>query len=326
LRDQHSAIVQAGARVIAVSPDELRLSERLTGELALPYSVLCDRDGVVAGAFGVARDGEVAPAAFLLDRRATVRWSSVGRHPEDQPSPRTALGVLTGRGVLAVPGPSRLLTPAVAAIATAMCVVVGVLAAVANHELLAWDLPVQETVRDMAHGWLGSALEVTNGLGSRWLIGALTIPMAALAWSRCRQLAVVLVLALPAGLALELGLKALVDRPRPPLAEGFGSSFPSGHVLAAAAFWGLVPPWALIVTRRRSVWAASVGLVAGIVVAVGLSRIYVGAHWPSDVLGGYVIGAMFLLAAEWAVRRPSRVLHCESCHLHPARGAVPRGD
>jgi undecaprenyl-diphosphatase len=143
--------------------------------------------------------------------------------------------------------------------------------------------------------------------------------MVGVAWSRCRQLAAVLGAAFPAGLALELFLKAVVDRPRPVLAAGFGSSFPSGHVLAAAAFWGLVPPWVYLVTRRRWAWAASAGFAGLVLVMVGLSRVHVGAHWPSDVVAGYLGGAVFLLAAEWAVRRPSRALACEACDLHPLR-------
>ena len=161
------------------------------------------------------------------------------------------------------------LTPPFALLAIALFAALGALAALANRNLVAWDVPVRDAIRGVDDRWFASIMENTNQFGSRWLIASLTVPMVALAWTRCRQLAVVLIVALPAGLALELGLKALVDRPRPALAVGFGSSFPSGHVLAAAAFWGLLPPWMYVVTRRRWTWAASVGLAAIAVVSVG---------------------------------------------------------
>lgn len=281
------------------------------------FLILADTDLRVASAFGVARSGDVAPSAFVLDHAGTVRWYSVGRDARDQPPPMTAVAALGGSRPLAVPGPSRVLTPPFAFIAIALFAVLGILAAMSNHDLLAFDEPVREAVRGLDDTWFASIMETTNQFGSRPLIAGLTVPMVALTWTRCRQLAVVLMLALPAGLGLELALKALVDRPRPALAVGFGSSFPSGHVLAAAAFWGLVPPWVYVVTRRRWIWAVSASVAATAVVSVGLSRVYLGAHWPSDVVGGYVAGAVFLLAAEWAVRRPSPLLRCGSCNLHP---------
>lgn len=302
---------------MAISPDTPAQSRHLAQELDLGFVLLSDADLRVAAAFGVERSGDVAPAAFLLDGSGRARWSSVGRDALDQPSPMAAVAALAGPRPLAVPGPSHVLKPPLALLAIALFAGLGILAAMANRDLLAWDVPVRDAIREVDGRWFGSLMEMTNQFGSRWLIASLTVPMVVLAWTRCRQLAVVLLLALPAGLALELVLKALVDRPRPALAAGFGSSFPSGHVLAAAAFWGLVPPWMYVVTRRRWAWAASAGLAAIAVVSVGLSRVYLGAHWPSDVLAGYVAGAVFLLAAEWAVRRPSPLLHCGSCNLHP---------
>jgi undecaprenyl-diphosphatase len=247
----------------------------------------------------------------------------VGRDPTDQPSPKAALAALSGRAWLPVPAPTTVLTPVVAVAVGAVFCVLGILARIANRNLVVWDLPVRRAVRDVDAGVFDSLMRGASQLGSRWLIAGLTIPMAAIAWARCRQLSVVLIAAFPAGLALELFLKAVVDRPRPALAGGFGSSFPSGHVLAAAAFWGLLPPWIYLVVRRRWAWAVSAGWAGLALVTVGLSRVYVGAHWPSDVLGGYLGGAIFLVAAEWAVRRPSQALRCDACHLHPLRRPAP---
>ncbi|HEV3400910.1 MAG TPA: phosphatase PAP2 family protein [Acidimicrobiales bacterium] len=320
LRDKQEALKGQGVQVVAISPDPPRDSARLRTELGLRFPLLSDAGGGVAARFGLRLSDDLLPGAFLLDGRGRSLWSSVGRDPTDQPSPKTALAVVSARAALGVPAPSSVLSPVVAVGVAIVFLLLGLLARVANHDLLAWDIPVRDAVLDIDAAWFRSLMRQAGDLGSRWLLAALTIPMVALAWGRCRQLAVVLIAAFPAALSLELFLKAVVDRPRPVVAAGFGSSFPSGHVLAAAAFWGLVPPWIYLVTRRRWAWAASAGLAGLALVMVGVSRISVGAHWPSDVVGGYLGGAVFLLAAEWAVRRPSRTLACEACDLHPLRG------
>lgn len=310
--------------MIAISHDGVPDSARLAKDLALPFALLSDPDRRVAKTFGIALPDDLLPSAFVVDRRARVQWAHVGKDPADQPSPRQIRKVLEGGGRPPVPAPSDVLTPVVAVFLGVVFALLGVVAAVANLRLLPLDRSVRDTIRDVDVAWFDTVMRGVTWLGSRWVILALTVPMAALAWRRCRQLAVVLVGALPAALALELLLKVVVDRPRPPLGSGFGSSFPSGHVLAAAAFWGLVPPWAYLATRRRWVWGLS-ALAAGVALAgVGVSRVYLGAHWPSDALGGYLGGAVFLLAAEWAVRRPWRALRCEACELHPLRGPGAR--
>lgn len=221
---------------------------------------------------------------------------------------------------LGVPGPSDLVRPLAAVGIVVAFVLLGILAAAANHRLLAWDEPVQQLILGIDAEWFHDLMAWTTRLGSRWVILVLTVPAALLAKRRCPQLSVLLVAAFFAALGLELLLKALVDRPRPPGGMGFGASFPSGHVLAAVAFWGLLPPWTYLVTRSRAAWAAAILCVAAILGGVGLSRVALAAHWPSDVVAGYLAGTVFLLAAEWAVRRPWPVLNCGGCDLHPVLG------
>jgi len=223
-----------------------------------------------------------------------------------------------------IPAPSDVLTPVVVWLLVIALAWLALIAALAHGDLLSWDEPLRARLREWDSDWFAKLMRASTRLGSRSFIAVLTIPIALAAWRRCRQLAVVLVAAFPVALALEVILKALVDRPRPPLALGFGASFPSGHVLAATAFWGLLPPLTFLVTRSRRAWLMSVAIVTLILVSVGASRVYLGAHWPSDVVGAYLAGAVFLLSAEWVVRRRWRRFRCEACDLHPLVGSLPR--
>ncbi|MCC7354613.1 MAG: phosphatase PAP2 family protein [Anaerolineae bacterium] len=99
-----------------------------------------------------------------------------------------------------------------------------------------------------------------------------------------------------------LAVKALVNRPRPP-AEGVhvvvnlhDPGFPSGHVLTYVAFYGFL--WFVCYTVLRRSWQRMVLLVlfAGLVLLVGPSRIYQGEHWASDVVGGYLLASIALVA------------------------------
>jgi undecaprenyl-diphosphatase len=212
------------------------------------------------------------------------------------------------------------MTPLVVGGAALVLALLGLLAMSVDHSVLSWDRPVSSAIRDLDGDWLRSVMRGLTDLGDRVLLLFVLVPMIVVAWFRCRQLAVVLLLAFPAALGLELLFKMLIDRPRP-LSGGHlsTSSFPSGHVLAAASVWGLLPPWAYLVTRRAGVWLAAVIVSALVLLGVGVSRVYLGAHWPSDVVAAYLAGSLFLLAAEWAVRRSWSSLRCEACELHPIR-------
>ena len=95
-------------------------------------------------------------------------------------------------------------------------------------------------------------------------------------------------------------LKLAVDRPRPeepfvvPLWASSSASFPSGHSALAMLLWGLVFYLAPhLVDGRRRVFALRAVSIA-IVALTGMSRVYLGVHWPSDVIGGYLVGGAVL--------------------------------
>lgn len=103
------------------------------------------------------------------------------------------------------------------------------------------------------------------------------------------------------GTLAQQGLKAAVDRPRPrwpdPVDSAHYAAFPSGHAMTAAVVCGALL-WLLhLRTPARPLWRSAALVAAVSVVGVGLTRVWLGVHWPSDVLGGWLLGALVVSAA-----------------------------
>ena len=132
-------------------------------------------------------------------------------------------------------------------------------------------------------------------------------------WRRCRAVSIAVTVAAIARPLLEFVLKGLVARDRPDLerlVNGQGFSFPSGHVMAAIAVYGLVPIVVGLYTHRRALWWASVAASGLVIGAIAASRVYLGVHWLSDVVGSLLLGSFFLIGVEAVLAYAHRVDGC----------------
>ena len=169
------------------------------------------------------------------------------------------------------------------------------------------DLEVMLFAAGHRSGWMTtSMLWVAELHRTVPLLVATAIVAALLAWRGHAQWAWSLAV-VPTGMLLNVGLKLLFIRARPVLDEPLVNlttfSFPSGHAVAATVFYGGLCMLVLAHERRRGRRAAAVALAIVMVALVCCSRIYLGAHYLSDVLAGVCVGVGWLTAWTAAVRR-----------------------
>lgn len=176
------------------------------------------------------------------------------------------------------------------------------------HPVLAIDVTITREFQENQAPWLRFIMLAVSFTGNVTALSLGLIVLAtALFWMVDLRLEAVMVVALSATSALLNGLiKIIVARPRPTsslveiIQNASGNSFPSGHVMSYIAFWGLLFSFAIILFKGNRWWRTALLIISGLfVVLVGPSRIYLGDHWASDVLGAYLIGGVLLGIALW---------------------------
>jgi undecaprenyl-diphosphatase len=205
------------------------------------------------------------------------------------------------------------------------------LACLIGFGLLAWLVsqpgipPIDTATTAFLHGLasptLDALMDAVTLLGSSPVLAAVAGLAAVRLVTRRRVEAAFIAIALVGTLVLNDILKLLIQRPRP----GFDwadvwseTGFPSGHSMNSFVVYLAI---ALVIWRFGGRQAGIVALVLaiGVSVSVGISRIYLGAHWLSDVMGGYLAGALWLLVLAGAWARESRLREVRHVPSRPAR-------
>ena len=158
--------------------------------------------------------------------------------------------------------------------------------------------------------WIERSLIEITALGTGLVVMVIIAIAATFLWlTRHKYSAVLLLVATGGGLILNTVLKLMFDRERPQafewLAHASSSSFPSGHAMSGAIVYATVGYLAARLQRRRWARWLTMLLAFAMIVLICLSRLYLGVHYPSDVLAGLVLGlawAAFCMAALEAIQ------------------------
>lgn len=178
----------------------------------------------------------------------------------------------------------------------------GLAISIASGHSFALDSRLMLLFRDAADpslpigpAWLREMMRDVTGLGSFVGLGTATA-IAALTLRLCGHgaLALGLVVDVLAATAASSLLKTAIGRERPDIVEHaaltFTASFPSGHAFLSAVVLLGIASFVGIASRRADIARTCLWTAWILIVAIGLSRIYLGVHWPSDVLGGWCLG------------------------------------
>ncbi|MBC8017693.1 MAG: bifunctional DedA family/phosphatase PAP2 family protein, partial [Verrucomicrobia bacterium] len=240
---------------------------------------------------------------------AKRRWQAVAKHPRlialrrrfapqlefllNRLSPHGYMGLHLTIGVLLIIGASWLFGGIAEDVVT-------------GDPLTVFDKDVAEWFHERRTPGITTAMQLISDLASlTWVTGVATLTALVLWWKRCWYRLLALGFVLPGGMILGFVLKVIFHRHRPSFEDSFlifyGYSFPSGHTMAATVLYGLLAVFAVIAFEA---WRWRLGAVLGAIVMillVGFSRLYLGAHYVSDVVGATAAGLAWMALSLTAV-------------------------
>ncbi len=198
-----------------------------------------------------------------------------------------------------------------------------------DQRILTWLRPHDDLSRPIGPWWLNEAMADITSLGGIAVLGLFALIAAGFLLMRRRHGSVLrLIAALVGGVVLSEGLKDVFERDRPAQAfrtvETLNASFPSGHALLSTVFYLTLAVMIARTLRRRRLKAYVVGAGVLLALLVGISRVYLGAHWASDVLAGWSVGAAWAMALWLVAHLAERAMQARAEGRQTIHRPVPR--
>lgn len=171
----------------------------------------------------------------------------------------------------------------------------------------AFDNSVYKLVSSWMAEGLTSYMKIISFIGSGWILTIISVAavIVELRYRKALKWSLMIALNLAAVSLLNNILKVIIHRPRPDilqLVEVGGYSFPSWHAMTAISFFGYLI-YLILIHFKSWTRYVSAGLLGLLIFTIGISRIYLGVHYASDVLAGYIFGLIWLSVYIWLSSR-----------------------
>jgi undecaprenyl-diphosphatase len=194
-----------------------------------------------------------------------------------------------------------------------------------NQILLAFRT-TDDPARGIGPYWMPEMARDVTALGSAFVLTLVTVVIIALLIMRRRaRTALLILVATLGGYGISSGLKELFARGRPDavphLTEEISMSFPSGHSMVGAAFYLTLGVLLAQTVAHRREKIYFVGVALFITFLIGVSRVYLGVHYPSDVVGGWAAGSAWALlcwATAWYLQQRGAIRTVEQADAEEA--------
>jgi undecaprenyl-diphosphatase len=213
-------------------------------------------------------------------------------------------------------------------IGLALCVLlfafVSLAGEVTEGDTQAFDTKILRALRDpsdlsktIGPAWMeGSLLDLT-AIGGPTVLGLVVISVVGFLLLQTKyRTALVVAITSIGGEALDSTMKLFFNRPRPTivphLREVYSTSFPSGHAMESAIVYLTLAAILMRASDSRVTKMYILGIAVLLTTLVGVSRVFLGVHYPTDVLGGWIVGFLWALICSLAARRFEGTAHVEA--------------